>query len=233
MNIKVNGRYYPVVGTREADDIYEVQYKHSRGISTILLAAKDIAKRMDTDPKKIKAMVKRAQQKDDTLFNSVLQRELARDAQLPLSPKTHYAQATDLIGFRFNNKQTLIGVVDTVELTSGSRGECTGVRVLDGVYKVRVMDGRGSSRLISVLHVDVLAIIPQLRVHDVTAEYQYGYDVNLDYGIGYVTSWEDRTCTDGSKRDVRKLHLRSTVQRLLDVLNIKPKVVECYPTLNG
>lgn len=227
MNIKVNGRYYPVVGTREADDIYEVQYKHSRGVSTILLAAKDIFKRMGIDPKKIKGMKKKAQQKDNTLFMSATQRELARSAQLPLSPKLHYAAETDLIGFRYNNKQTLIGVVDAVELTCNAHGECV------GMYTVRVMDGRKSSRLIPVMHADVLAIIPQLRLHDGTAEYQYGYDVNLDYGIGQVISWESRICTDGYKRDVRKLHLRSTVQSLLNLLNVKPEVVECYPILNG
>lgn len=225
MNIKVNGRYYPVVGTRQAHDIYEVQYKHSRGVSTILLAAGDIFKRTGIDPK-IQDMKKKAQQKNDSLFNSVLQREFARDAQMPLSPKMHYAQPTDLIGFRYN-KKTLIGVVSAVELSSNARGECT------GMYTVRVMCGKSTSSLISVMHRDVLAIVPQLRVYDSTAEYQYGYDVNLDYGVGYVTSWEDHTCTDGRKRDVTKLHLRSTVQRLLNLLNVEPEVHECYPILNG
>lgn len=226
MNIKVNGRYYPVVDIREVEDIYKVQYKHSRGVSTILLLEEDLIKRVDTTPKKIRDMMKKAQQNNGTVFNLEAQRELARTTQLPLSPKLHYAAETDLIGFRYNN-QTLIGVVNIVDTNCSPRGKCT------TTYVVRVMNGRASSYLITVRHADVLAIVPQLRLQDGFADYQYGHDVNLDYGVGQVVSWETGICTDGRKRDVRKLHLRSTVKNLLNLLNIEPEVVECYPTLNG
>lgn len=218
MNIKVNGRYYPVVEVKKIDSYFEVQYKHSRGVSSIVLKPEQYEKQFGT------AVKKKKKPKEKNVLNSPKQREFAQIAQAPLSPKLHDAQVTDLIGFRYNN-QALIGVVDYPIFGLDDKRPRE--------YIVRAMSGRGRSRLVQIKHEDVLAIIPQLRLPNPRVEYQYGYDVNLDYGIGFVTSWEDRTFTDGYKRDVRKMHLRSTVKRLIDLLGIKPEVCECYPILNG
>ena len=224
MYIKLNGRYYEVIGVNKAQEtMYTVEYKHSRGSGTLLMDEQDYHKRFGVSPTETSCDCKPKKSKPKTKSEvAQMQRNVARGRQRPLSPSTHFAEPTDLVGIEYNG-QRLIGVVMLVSYTD------TGKPYL---YNVRVMCGHKESRVLRVEPDQLLAIIPQIR-KGVGYEYQYGYDVNHDYGTGHVLSWEDRLFTDGTQRNMKVMHLCSTVKYLLDVLNIRPEVRSCYPILNG
>ena len=224
MNIKLNGRYYEVIGVNKTQEtMYTVEYKHSRGSSTLLMDEQEYHKRFGVSPTKTSCDCEPKKSKPKTKSEvAQMQRNIARAQQRPLSPSMHFAEPTDLVGIEYNG-QRLIGVV--LSVNPSDTGKPT-------LYRVRVMCGHKQSRVLYIKPDELLAIIPQIH-SGVGYEYQYGYDVNLDYGTGHTVSCDKLEFTDGVRRDPNVMHLRSTVKYLLDVLNIRPEVRACYPILNG
>lgn len=224
MNIKMNGRYYEVIHVGKVqENIYTVEYKHSRGSTVLLMNEQEYHKRFGVNPTETSCDCEPKKSKPKTKLEvALMQRNVACTQQRPLSPSMHFAAATDLVGVEYNG-QRLIGVVLEVKLTH---------KYNSPMYAVRVMCGYKQSKVVNITHEQVLAIIPQIR-KGAGYEYQYGFDVNLDYDTVHLISWEARLDTDGKHRNVDVMHLHSTVKYLLDVLNIRPEVRKCYPTLNG